>query len=71
MKICPLVSAWARMAGCAGGLTIALSNVEMFVVVKTFPNLEGLVGDHGIFWIYAGTFFIFFTQNTDKLPRFC
>ena len=38
----------------AGGLTICLSNLEMFVVVKTFPTLEALVGDHGIFWIYAG-----------------
>ena len=37
-----------------GGLTIALSNVELFVVVKTFPMLEGLIGDHGVFWIYAG-----------------
>ena len=36
-----------------GGMTVALSNLELFIVVKTFPNLEELMGDHGVFWLYA------------------
>ena len=36
-----------------GGLTIALSNLELFIVVKTFPNLEESMGDYGVFWLYA------------------
>ena len=41
------------MRSLMGGLTIALSNLELFIVVKTFPNLEELMGDHGVFWLYA------------------
>ena len=36
-----------------GGLLIAISNMELFIVVKTFPNLEDLMGDFGVFWLYA------------------
>ena len=36
-----------------GGLTIAISNLELFIVVKTFPNLEESIGDYGVFWLYA------------------
>ena len=41
------------MRSLMGGLTIAISNLELFIVVKTFPNLEYLMGDHGVFWLYA------------------
>jgi len=48
-----------------GGLTIAISNIELFLVVKTFPNLESLMGEHGVFWLYAGACFgaIIFTLS--------
>jgi len=59
----------AEMRSVLGGLTIALSNVEMFVVVKTFPNLEGLVGDHGIFWIYAGACFLAILFTLSYIPE--
>ena len=36
-----------------GGLTVALSSLELFIVVKTFPNLEESIGDFGVFWLYA------------------
>ena len=42
-----------QMRSLMGGLTIAISNLELFIVVKTFPNLEYLMGDHGVFWLYA------------------
>ena len=41
------------MRSLMGGLTIALSNLELFIVVKTFPNLEESMGDYGVFWLYA------------------
>jgi len=43
----------AELRSVLGGLTIAISNLELFIVVKTFPNLENLMGDHGVFWLYA------------------
>jgi hypothetical protein len=36
-----------------GGLTIAISNLELFIVVKTFPNLENILSDYGVYWVYA------------------
>ncbi|XP_023343145.1 facilitated trehalose transporter Tret1-2 homolog [Eurytemora carolleeae] len=53
----------AELRSLLGGMTIAISNIELFLVVKTFPNLEESIGDHGVFWLYAGACFlaIFFT----------
>jgi len=45
---------YKRPFNCSGGMTIAISNIELFLVVKTFPNLEESIGDHGVFWLYAG-----------------
>jgi len=55
----------SELRSVLGGLTIAISNLEMFVVVKTFPSLEGLIGDHGVFWLYAAACFsaILFTLS--------
>ena len=36
-----------------GGLTVAISNLELLLVVKTFPNLDEFLGKYGIFWLYA------------------
>ena len=41
------------MRSILGGLTIAISNLELFIVVKTFPNLEASIGDYGVFWFYS------------------
>jgi len=43
----------SEMRSLMGGLTIAISNLELFIVVKTFPNLEESIGDYGVFWLYA------------------
>jgi len=43
----------SEMRSLMGGLTVAISNLELFVVVKTFPNLEGWMGDYGVFWLYT------------------
>jgi len=55
----------SEMRSLMGGLTIALSNLQLFIVVKTFPNLEELMGDHGTFWLYAFSCFcaIIFTLS--------
>jgi len=42
-----------EMRSVLGGLTIAISNLELFIVVKTFPNLEYCLGEHGVFLFYA------------------
>ena len=36
-----------------GAVTIALSNAEMFLVVKTYPLLQELLKDHGVYYFYA------------------
>ena len=36
------------------GITIGLSNLELFIVVKTFPMLSTKYGDGATFWFYAG-----------------
>jgi len=59
----------AEMRSLLGGLTIALSNIELFVVVKTFPMLESLIGDHGVFWIYAGACFLSIVFTLSYIPE--
>ena len=61
------------MRSVLGGLTIAISNLELFIVVKTFPNLEELMGDYGVFWLYAFSCFcaiiftlLFVPETKDK-----
>ena len=34
-----------------------MANLEMFILVKTFPNLNASMGHHGTFWLYAGVCF--------------
>merc|ERR1712018_338368 len=36
------------------GITIGISNLELFIVVKTFPMLSTKYGDGATFWFYAG-----------------
>lgn len=46
------------MRSLLSGITVGLSNIEMFLVVKTFPNMNHIVGHHGTFWFYASVCFI-------------
>jgi len=59
----------SEMRSILGGLTIALSNLELFIVVKTFPNLETAIGDHGVFWIYAGACFLAIIFTLSYIPE--
>lgn len=43
----------SEMRCLMGGLTVAISNLELLLVVKTFPNLDEFLGKYGIFWLYA------------------
>jgi len=59
--------------GILGGVTIGLSNAEMFVVVKTFPDLLEAFNYDGVFYVYAvsclmAAFFvhIFIPETKDK-----
>lgn len=36
------------------GITIGLANLELFIVVKTFPMLSAKYGDGATFWFYSG-----------------
>ena len=61
------------MRSVLGGLLIAISNLELFIVVKTFPNLEDLMGDFGVFWLYSFSCFcaiiftlLFVPETKDK-----
>merc|ERR1711981_619717 len=43
-----------EMRSLLSGITIGLSNLELFVVVKTFPMLSTKYGDGATFWLYSG-----------------
>ena len=43
-----------EMRSLLSGITIGLSNLELFIVVKTFPMLSLRYGDAATFWLYAG-----------------
>lgn len=44
----------SEMRTILSGITIGLSNLELFVIVKTFPMLSGKYGDGAVFWFYSG-----------------
>ena len=48
---------------------IGLSNLEMFIVVKTFPNLTNMVGDSGTFWLYAAFSFVMIVYTLVWIPE--
>ena len=39
------------------GLTTTNTNIMMAIVLKTFTNLESLLGHEGVVWLYAGACF--------------
>lgn len=47
----------SEMRSVMSGLTIGLSNLELFLAVKTFPNLCNTIGDSGAYWLYAAVCF--------------
>lgn len=48
----------SEMRSILSGITIGLANLEMFLVVKTFPTMmSSTMGGHGTFWLYAGVCF--------------
>lgn len=47
----------AEMRSVMSGVTTGLANVELFLAVKTFPNLCSKMGDSGAFWLYAAVCF--------------
>ena len=59
------------MRSLLGGLTVALSNLEMFTVVKTFPGLVNSIQDYGVFYLYStscisAAIFVFFLVEDDQ-----
>jgi len=59
----------AEMRSILSGITIGLSNLEMFIVVKTFPNLTSMVGDSGTFWLYAAFSFVMIVYTLVWIPE--
>ena len=57
------------MRSLMGGLTIAISNLELFIVVKTFPQLEESIGDYGVFWLYAFACFSAIVFTLSYIPE--
>ena len=45
------------MRSVMSGLTTGLANLELFLAVKTFPNICTRIGDSGAFWLYAAVCF--------------
>merc|ERR1712080_433568 len=59
----------SQMRSLLSGVTIGISNLEMFVVVKTFPNLTNTMGDSGTFWLYAGFCFVTILYTLVWIPE--
>jgi len=59
----------SEMRSLLSGVTIGISNLEMFVVVKTFPNLTSSMGDSGTFWLYAGFCFVTILYTLVWIPE--
>ena len=43
------------MRSLLGGLTIGLSNLEMFLVTKTYPGLVHSLHSSGVFYLYSAS----------------
>ena len=58
-----------------GGLVIGMSNLEMFVVIKTFPGLVNDIGQSGVFYLYsaactfAAIFVFIFVEDNENVKR--
>ncbi len=48
----------SEMRSFLAGVTAGIANLEMFIVVKTFPSVSlAMGGAHGAFWLYASVCF--------------
>jgi len=59
----------SEMRSLLSGITIGLSNLELFIVVKTFPNLTTMMGSSGTFWLYAGFCFVTILYTLVWIPE--
>ena len=44
----------AELRPVLGGVTMGLAQLELFVVVQTFPSLHTAMTDGAVFWMYGG-----------------
>jgi len=47
----------SEMRSFLSGITAGLANLEMFLVVKTFPGMNAAMGAYSTFWLYSGVCF--------------
>jgi len=59
----------AETRSILSGITVGLSNLNMFIVVKTFPSLTNMVGDSGTFWLYSAFCFIMILYTLVWIPE--
>jgi len=59
----------AESRSILSGITIGLSNLNMFIVVKTFPSLTSMVGDSGTFWLYSAFCFVMILYTLVWVPE--
>merc|ERR1711971_296338 len=48
---------WFPIISMLAGLTTMLTNIMMAVAIKTFTNLDSLLGHHGLVWFYSAACF--------------
>jgi MFS family permease len=59
----------AETRSILSGITVGLSNLNMFIVVKTFPGLTNMVGDSGTFWLYSAFCFVMILYTLVWIPE--
>lgn len=59
----------AESRSILSGITVGLSNLNMFIVVKTFPGLTNTVGDSGTFWLYSVFCFVMILYTLVWIPE--
>merc|ERR550539_412853 len=47
----------SELRSVLAGLTTMLTNIMMAVAIKTFTNLDSLLGHHGLVWFYSAACF--------------
>merc|ERR1719415_227013 len=47
----------SELRSVLAGLTTMLTNIMMAVAIKTFTNLDSLLGHHGLVWLYSAACF--------------
>merc|ERR1712062_599220 len=47
----------SELRSVLAGLTTMLTNITMALAIKTFTNLDSLLGHHGLVWFYSAACF--------------